>query len=127
MLETDQVSAGLDTTFPALKKDADGSATVYFGPKPRARQEGNWIQTMPGKAWNVCTRLYGPLEAWYLEAWRRELNHRVRSRQESRTGPAARIGEPELPSIRLSRGEGLLAREKLYLEMQPSQAISFHQ
>ena len=53
---------------------------------------------MPGKTWNVCTRLYGPLEAWYLEAWRRELNnHRVRSRQQSRTGPAARTGEPELP------------------------------
>ena len=65
MLETDQVSAGLDSTFPALKKNADGSATVYFGPKPPAGQEGNWVQTMPGKTWNMCLRLYGPLEAWH--------------------------------------------------------------
>ena len=70
MLETDQVSAGLDSTFPALKKNADGSATIYFGPKPPAGQEGNWIQTMPGKTWNVCLRLYGPLEAWHNRTWK---------------------------------------------------------
>jgi hypothetical protein len=70
MLETDQVSAGLDSIFPALKKDADGSATIYFGPKPPARQEGNWIQTMPGKTRNVCTRLFEPLEVWHNRTWK---------------------------------------------------------
>ena len=33
--------------------NADGSATIYFGPKAPAGQEGNWIQTMPGKGRNV--------------------------------------------------------------------------
>ena len=70
MLETDQISAGLDSTFPALKKDANGSATVYFGPKAPAGQEGNWIQTTPGKGWNVILRLYGPTEAWYDKTWK---------------------------------------------------------
>jgi hypothetical protein len=70
MLETDQVSAGLDSTFPNLKKDANGSATVYFGPKAPAGQEGNWIQTMPGKGWNVILRLYGPTEAWHNKSWK---------------------------------------------------------
>jgi len=70
MLETDQISAGLDSTFPAMKKNADGSATVYFGPKAPAGQEGNWIQTMPGKGWNVILRLYGPTEAWHNKSWK---------------------------------------------------------
>jgi hypothetical protein len=70
MLETDQISAGVDSTFPTLKKDANGSATVYFGPKAPAGQEGNWIQTMPGKGWNVILRLYGPTEAWHKKAWK---------------------------------------------------------
>ena len=28
-----------------------------------AGQEGNWIQTRPGKGWNVILRLYSPLAA----------------------------------------------------------------
>ncbi len=70
MLETDQVSAGLDSTSPNLKKNTDGSATIYFGPKAPGGQEGNWVQTMPGKTWNVCLRLYGPLEAWHNRTWK---------------------------------------------------------
>ena len=70
MLETDQISAGLDSTFPALKKEADGSASVYFGPKAPAGQEGNWVQTMPGKGWNVILRLYGPTEKWHDKSWK---------------------------------------------------------
>ncbi len=70
MLETDQVSAGLDSTFPTMKKNADGSATVYFGPKAPAGQEGNWVQTIPGKGWNVILRLYGPTEAWHNKSWK---------------------------------------------------------
>jgi hypothetical protein len=70
MLETDQIAAGLDSTFPAVKKSADGSTTVYFGPKAPAGQEGNWIQTMPGKGWNVILRLYGPTEAWHNKSWK---------------------------------------------------------
>ncbi len=46
---------------PAAKTEADGSTTVYFGPsKPSGISEGNWIQTMPGKGWNVLLRLYSP-------------------------------------------------------------------
>jgi hypothetical protein len=70
MLETDQISAGLDSTFPTLKKSDDGSATIYFGPKAPAGQESNWIQTMPGKGWNVILRLYGPTERWHDRSWK---------------------------------------------------------
>ena len=53
-----------------MKPSADGSTTIYFGPKPPAGQEGNWIQTMPGKGWNVLLRLYGPLEPWLELTWK---------------------------------------------------------
>ncbi len=52
-LETDQKLAGMDSTLPGVKKDADGSVTVWFAPHAPAGQEGNWVQTMPGKSWNA--------------------------------------------------------------------------
>jgi hypothetical protein len=70
LLETDQKLAGVDSTNPRLKLGADGSATVWFGPKAPAGQEDNWVQTMPGKGWNVLLRLYGPLEPWFDKSWK---------------------------------------------------------
>ena len=70
MLETDQVSAGRDSTEPGLKTNADGSATIYFGPTAPAGQESTWIQTVPGKGWNVILRLYGPLQPWLDGSWK---------------------------------------------------------
>jgi hypothetical protein len=70
LLETDQKLAGVDSTMPGLKKNPDGSATVWLGPKAPAGQESNWVQTMPGKGWNVLLRLYGPLEPWFNKSWK---------------------------------------------------------
>jgi hypothetical protein len=69
MLETDQKLAGLDSTLPDLKTNADGSYTIWFGPKAPAGHESNWIQTMPGKSFNVILRLYGPLQPWFDKSW----------------------------------------------------------
>ena len=44
--------------------------TVWFGPEAPAGQEGNWVQTMPGKSWNTIRRLYAPLEAWFDKTWK---------------------------------------------------------
>jgi hypothetical protein len=70
LLETDQKLAGVDSTMPGLKQNPDGSVTVWFGPKAPAGQESNWVQTMPGKGWNVLLRLYGPLEPWFNKSWK---------------------------------------------------------
>jgi hypothetical protein len=70
MLETDQKLAGLDSNDANLKKNPDGSATVWFGPKAPAGQESNWVQTMPGKGWNSLLRLYGPLQPWFDKSWK---------------------------------------------------------
>ena len=70
-LETDQRAAGLDSTLvPDVKKNADGSTTVWFGPKAPAGQEGNWVQTWPGKGFNVIFRLYAPQQGWFDKSWR---------------------------------------------------------
>jgi hypothetical protein len=70
MLETDQKLAGLDSNQKDIKKNADGSVTVWFAPKPPAGQETNWVQTMPGKGWNSLLRLYAPLEPWFDKSWK---------------------------------------------------------
>jgi hypothetical protein len=70
LLETDQKLAGVDSNQPGLKPNADGSYTVWFGPNAPAGQEGNWVQTWPGKGWNVLLRLYAPLEPWFDKTWK---------------------------------------------------------
>ena len=70
MLETDQKSPGLDSNSKTLKANEDGSYTVWFGPVAPKGQEGNWIQTMQGKSFNVMLRLYGPLQPWFDKSWK---------------------------------------------------------
>ena len=70
MLETDQKSAGLDSNSPSVKPNKDESYTIWFGPVAPEGHEGNWIQTIPGKSYNVLLRLYGPLEPWFDKTWK---------------------------------------------------------
>jgi hypothetical protein len=69
VLETDQKTGGLDSNNPAVKANADGSYTIWFGPKAPKGHEGNWIQTMPAKSFNVLLRLYGPEQPWFDKTW----------------------------------------------------------
>ncbi len=56
---------------PAAEASADGSTTIYFGPRqPNGVARGNWIQTMPGKGWFTILRLYSPLEPFFTKEWR---------------------------------------------------------
>ncbi|HIQ22247.1 MAG TPA: DUF1254 domain-containing protein, partial [Planctomycetes bacterium] len=66
MLETDQRLASLN---PSVKPDPDGSYTIWFGPRAPKGHEGNWIQTINGKRFNVLLRLYGPLNPWFDKNW----------------------------------------------------------
>lgn len=70
LLPTDQKLAGLDSTIPGVKMNPDGGVTIWFGPKPPAGHEKNWVQTWPGKGYNAALRLYGPLEPWFKQSWR---------------------------------------------------------
>jgi len=53
-----------------VQPNADGSYTMWFGPKAPKGKEGNWIQTMPGKSYHVLIRLYGPLQPFFDKTWK---------------------------------------------------------
>ena len=50
--------------------NADGSVDIYFGPKPPAGKENNWVHTIPETGWNTILRIYDPLESWFDKTWR---------------------------------------------------------
>ena len=69
-LQTDQQFPTLDTYAKGLEKNKDGSITLYYGPKAPKGKESNWLQTVPGKSFFVCLRMYGPTQPWIDGTWR---------------------------------------------------------
>lgn len=70
MLQTDQPWPAVSSQKPDVSTNPDGSTDIYFGPEPPSGKESNWIQTTPGKGWNVILRLYGALDPWFDKTWR---------------------------------------------------------
>lgn len=70
MLETDQKLAGLDSNDPLIAANPDGSYTIWFCPTAPKGKEHNWVQTIPGKSFNVILRLYAPLQPWFDKTWK---------------------------------------------------------
>jgi hypothetical protein len=70
MIQTNQKSPSVTSQNKELKKNADGSVDVFFGPKAPEGYEQNWVQTLPGKGWFMILRLYAPLEPWFEKTWR---------------------------------------------------------
>jgi hypothetical protein len=69
MLQTDQRLPGVTSQDADIVRNADGSYDIFIGPeKPEANV--NWIQSIPGKGWNMLWRIYGPTQVWYDKAWR---------------------------------------------------------
>ncbi|WP_276131842.1 DUF1254 domain-containing protein [Polluticoccus soli] len=54
---------------PGLKKNADGSATLYFGPKAPADNEKNWVPTDPDREFELLFRIYGPDPSFFKKTW----------------------------------------------------------
>jgi hypothetical protein len=69
-LQTSNPLPTLGSQTKGVKKNADGSYDIYFGPKPPPGKESNWLETVPGKAWFPILRMYGPLEPWIKKTWR---------------------------------------------------------
>jgi hypothetical protein len=68
-LQTDERFPSISSQHPDVITNEDGSVDVYFGPTAPEGKESNWVQTWPGKGWNVILRLYGPLQAWFDRTW----------------------------------------------------------
>jgi hypothetical protein len=47
-----------------------GRLTSTSVPRRRPARKSNWIQTWPGKGWNVILWPYGPLPSWFDKTWR---------------------------------------------------------
>jgi hypothetical protein len=70
MIQTDQKFPSVSSQTKGLQKNTDGSIDVYFGPRAPHGQESNWVQTVPGRGWNIVLRMYGALEPWFDKTWR---------------------------------------------------------
>jgi hypothetical protein len=70
MLQNNQKHPSVGGNTEGLKKNRDGSFTIYFGPKAPKEYKNNWVETIPGKGWFSVLRLYSPTEAWYDKTWR---------------------------------------------------------
>jgi hypothetical protein len=70
MLQTDARFPSLGSQAKGLVVNADTSVDIWFGPTAPVGHESNWIQTAPGKGWNVILRLYGPLQPWFDKTWK---------------------------------------------------------
>ncbi len=68
-LQTDNLFPNKNNKRDKLIYNEDGSVDLYFGPTAPKGKEINWIQTVPGKAWFVLFRLYGPLQPWHDKTW----------------------------------------------------------
>jgi hypothetical protein len=69
MLQTDQDFPNKNSQKDKLIYNDDGSVDLYFGPNAPENKKENWTQTVPGKAWFVLFRTYGPLEPWFKKTW----------------------------------------------------------
>ncbi|MHC4882833.1 MAG: DUF1254 domain-containing protein [Planctomycetota bacterium] len=70
MLQSNQKFPSVDSNTKGIKKNRDGSYTIYFGPNAPKGFENNWIETIGGKSWFVIFRMYSPLKPWIDQTWR---------------------------------------------------------
>jgi hypothetical protein len=52
-----------------LRKNSDGSVDIYFGPKPPAGKDSNWVPTDPQRGFELLFRLYSPEKALFEKKW----------------------------------------------------------
>ena len=69
LINTDQKKSTLSGT-DDLRKNADGSVDLYFGPVAPEGFEKNWIKTKSKEGWFTLPRLYAPLEPILNKTWR---------------------------------------------------------
>ena len=54
---------------PSLKKNADGSVDVFFGPKAPDGRDSNWVPTKADGQFEVLFRFYGPEKPLFDKSW----------------------------------------------------------
>jgi len=62
--------SGRGSQSQGLQKNADGTVTLYFGPKAPAGKDSNWIPTKPDEQFEVLFRFYGPEKPLFEKTWK---------------------------------------------------------
>ena len=62
--------ASRSSQIPDLQKNADGSVDLFFGPKPPAGKESNWVPTSPTGKFEVLFRFYSPEKSLFEKKWK---------------------------------------------------------
>ena len=57
--------SSIDSNMQGVKKNADGSVDIYFGPKAPEGKESNWLPTDPKRRFFLLARFYGPEPALF--------------------------------------------------------------
>ena len=57
--------SSIDSNMKNVKKNADGSVDIYFGPKAPKGKESNWLPTDPKRRFFLLARFYGPEKGLY--------------------------------------------------------------
>jgi hypothetical protein len=61
--------ASRSSQIPEMEKNADGAIDIYFGPKPPAGNDSNWIPTDPARKFELMFRLYAPTKPLFEKTW----------------------------------------------------------
>jgi len=61
---------GRSSQTPGLKRNADGSADIFFGSTAPLGQQSNWIQTDANGRFEVLARFYGPKKSLFDKSWK---------------------------------------------------------
>lgn len=69
IISTDQLWPSIHSSSGTLIVNQDRSVDCWFGPELPPGKQHNWIQTKPGKNWNLILRLYYPTESWFEKSW----------------------------------------------------------
>jgi len=70
IIRNEQLWPSVHSNSKNLVINPDGSVDVSFGPKSPAGKDNNWVQTNPGKGWNMILRLYYPQEPLFNKSWK---------------------------------------------------------
>ncbi|MGI9523210.1 MAG: DUF1214 domain-containing protein [Hyphomicrobiaceae bacterium] len=71
MVRTDQEWAERDSRHKGVRSLPDGTTPILSGPKaPPADWKGNWIKSIPARAWFPYFRFYGPTKPYFDQRWK---------------------------------------------------------
>jgi hypothetical protein len=66
----DMTRSGRGSQSPGLQTSPDGSVEIYFGPKPPAATDANWVPTSASGQFEVLFRFYGPEKPLFAKTWK---------------------------------------------------------